>query len=114
MELSKDYDCLPHDVIIRGSRQEVFYKKRFFKISRNSQENTCARASFLLKLQAVGVNFIKKETPTQRFRSEFCEIVKNTHFVEHLRTAASESLQKPEVYAFYYTSAKLLNAYLYQ
>ena len=49
----------------------------------NSQENTCARVSFLIKLQA------KKETLAQVFSCEFCNIFKNTFFTEHLRTAAS-------------------------
>ena len=45
---------------------EVFHKKTvFFEISQNSQENTYARASFLIKLQAY------------------------TFFTEHLYTAAS-------------------------
>ena len=35
-------------------------------------------------------NFIKKETPTQVFSSEICEIFKNTCFQENLRTTASE------------------------
>ena len=30
----------------------VLYKKVFLEISQNSQENTCTRASFLIKLQA--------------------------------------------------------------
>ena len=30
----------------------VLYKKVFLKISQNSRENTCARVSFLIKLQA--------------------------------------------------------------
>ena len=34
-------------------------KKMFLEISRNSLENTCAKDSFLIKLQAC--NFIKKE-----------------------------------------------------
>ena len=33
----------------RSSRPEVFCKKVFLKISQNSQENTCARVSFLIK-----------------------------------------------------------------
>ena len=45
----------------------------FLKISQNSWENTCARVSFLNK-----VFFIKKETVTQLFSCEFCEISKNT------------------------------------
>ena len=40
-------------------------KKVFVKISQNLQENTCARVSFLIKLQAY--NFIKKETRAQVF-----------------------------------------------
>ena len=34
-------------------------------------------------------NFIKKETPTQVFSCEFCEISKNTFFTEHLPVTAS-------------------------
>ena len=33
------------------SRPEVFCKKVFLEISQNSQENTCARDSSLMKLQ---------------------------------------------------------------
>ena len=51
-------------------------KKVFLEISQNSQENTCARVSFLMKLQAEA--FIKKETLAQVFSCEFCEISKNT------------------------------------
>ena len=46
-------------------------------MSQKSQENTCARVSFL--------NFIKKETLTQVFSCEFCEIFENNFFIEHLR-----------------------------
>ena len=35
-------------------------------------------------------NFNKKETPTQVFTCEYCEIFKNTYFEEHLQMAASE------------------------
>ena len=33
--------------VYRSSRSEVFCKKVFLEISKNSQENTCARVSFL-------------------------------------------------------------------
>ena len=33
---------------------------------------------------------LQKETPAQVFSSEFCEFFKNTYFVEHLQTAASD------------------------
>ena len=32
--------------------EEFYGKKLFLKISQNSQENTCARVSFVIKLQA--------------------------------------------------------------
>ena len=44
-------------------------KMFFVKISQNSQENTCTRDSFLIKL-----------TLAQVFSCEFCEIFKNTFF----------------------------------
>ena len=61
----------------------------FLEISQNSQENNCARDSFLMKLIKKN-NFIKKESLALVFSSEFCEISKNTFFTEHLQTAASE------------------------
>ena len=46
----------------------------FIEISKNSQENTCARVSLLIKLQAEARNFDKKETLAQVLSNEFCEI----------------------------------------
>ena len=69
----------------------------FLEISQNSQENTCARVSFLIKLQAQVFNFIKKETLGQLFSCEFCEISKNTFLTDHLKEPPSESLQFPGV-----------------
>ena len=69
------------------SRQRCSVKKVFLEISQNSQENTCARDSFLIKFQAC--NFIKKESLAQVFSCEFCEISKDNFFTEHLRTTAS-------------------------
>ena len=45
-------------------------KKVFLEISQNSPENTCARVSFLIKLQARGL--------AQVFSCEFCKISKKT------------------------------------
>ena len=42
------------------------------------------RFSFLIKLQAETCNFIKKQALTQVFSSEFCEMFRNTFFVENL------------------------------
>ena len=59
---------------------EVFYKKSDLKNVTNSQENTHARVSFLIKLQALACNFNKKETLAQVFSCEFCEISKEYLF----------------------------------
>ena len=56
-------------------------KKMFLKISKNSQENNCARVSFLIK-------DIEKEAGTGA-SYEFWEISKNTFFTEYLLTTAS-------------------------
>ena len=52
----------------------------FLKISQISQENTG--------------NFSEKETPTQLFSCEICEIFKNTYFEEHIRRATSNFFAK--------------------
>ena len=38
---------------------------------------------------AKACNFVKKETLAQVFSSEFCEISKNTFFIEHLWATGS-------------------------
>ena len=40
------------------------FKKMFLEILQISQENTCARVSFLIKLQASCLQFIKKDSGT--------------------------------------------------
>ena len=60
----------------------------FLEIWRNSQQNTCARTSFLIRLRAY--NFIEKEALEQMFSCEFREISQNTFLTEHLRATASE------------------------
>ena len=56
-------------------------KKVFLKISQNSQENTCARVSFLRPATLL----------TQVFSCEFCEISKNTFSYRTSPVAASVS-----------------------
>ena len=74
---------------LKVATRGVLWKKLFLKISQNSQKNTSARVSFLIKLQASELQLYKKETLALVFSWEFCEIFKNTFFTEHLRTAAS-------------------------
>ena len=54
-----------------------------------SQENSCAEVTFYLSYRPGGLQFYYKETPTQVFSCEYCEISKNTYFEGHLRLAAS-------------------------
>ena len=64
----------------------------FLEMSQISQENTCARVSFLIKFRTWGpeaCSFIKIETLAQVLSGEFCEISKNTFFTEHLWAAVS-------------------------
>ena len=75
---------------MKKKQPDIFWL--FLKNSQNSQENTCVRVSFLIKLQAEACNFIKKETLAQVFSCKFCESFKNTSFAEHLRPTTSENV----------------------
>ena len=63
-------------------------KKVFLEILQNSLENTCARVSFLIKLQTSG---LKKETLAQVFSCDFSKISKNTFYYRTVLVAASEN-----------------------
>ena len=65
-------------VITEVVDRKCFVKKVLVEFLQNLQENTCARVSFLIKLQAQACNFIRKETLVQAFSCEFCEISKST------------------------------------
>ena len=82
----KNFVCL---FVYRSSHRICSLKNLVLKLLQISQKNTCVRVSFLIKLQALVCNFIKKETMPQVFFCEFCKIFKNTFFIEHLRTTAS-------------------------
>ena len=61
--------------------QRCSVKKMFLEISQNSPENTCARVSILIKLQASGPEEI----------CEICEIFENTFYYRTSPVAASKS-----------------------
>ena len=63
------------EVATRG----VLSEKVFLEISKNSQENTCARVSFLIKLQAT-CNFIKNGTLARCFSVNFAKFLR-TNFL---------------------------------
>ena len=64
-------------------------KKVILEVPQNLQESTCARFSFLIKLQASACNFIKKEALEQVFFCEFCEFSRNIFFYKTPLVAAS-------------------------
>ena len=55
--------CQIVEAIFRSSYQWCSVKKMFLEISQNSQENVCAWFSFLIKLQAFGLNCSKNCPP---------------------------------------------------
>ena len=66
-------------------------KKVFLKISQNSQEDTCARISFLIKLQAWELQLYKKETLAQVLSFEIYEVFNNTYFYRTPPVAVSDT-----------------------
>ena len=93
VKLKRQSHCFIYIIkdIILELKQEVLNEN---VISQNSQENTCGKVSFLIKLQASARNFIKKETLAQMSSCELCKIFKNTFFTEHLRATPSEEFRK--------------------
>ena len=59
------------------SRPEVFCKKGFLKISQNSQENTCARISVLIK-----VSVLKKRLCHRCFPVNFAKFLRTPFLIE--------------------------------
>ena len=85
-----------------SSHRRCSVKNVFLKILLNWQEYTCARVSFLIKLQAY---FIKKRL----FSCEFCEIFKNTFFTEHPRATDFDATLKKKLKSLLYVSNEIVN-----
>ena len=74
--------------LYRSSHQRCSVKKGVLRdFAKSTGKHLCQGLFFNKGPQAC--NFIKKETLTQVFSCEFCEISKNIFFTEHLRTTAS-------------------------
>ena len=65
--------------------QRCSVKKVFLELSQNSQENSFARAPFLIKLQAETSNFIKKRLWDRCFPVNLVKLLKTPFLREHLR-----------------------------
>ena len=76
------------EVIINGLIEAVVQrcsvKKLLLEISQKSQENTCARVSFLIKLQAWLATLFKKRLWHRCFPVNFVKFLRTPFFIEHL------------------------------
>ena len=66
-------------------------KKVFLEISQNSQENTCARVSFLIKLQAAPATLLKKRLWHRCSPVNFAKFLSTPFFYRIPLVAASEN-----------------------
>ena len=91
----------------RSSRPEMFCKKGVLRNFAKFTGNGCARATFLMTLQAQVCNFIKQGTQAQVFACEVCEISKNAICTEQLWENASglglEDLTDFIIYSLHFT-----------
>ena len=74
---------------------EVVCKKKCYQEFHKIHRKTPASESLFFNKKN---NFFKKETLTQVFSCEFCEISKNTFSIEHLRTTASGLLHFEKIW----------------
>ena len=75
--------------------QDIFYKKSVLTSFKMFTGKYLCRSLFLNKVAGLSStarpsNLLKKDTPTLVFSYQYCEILKNTYFEEHLQKAASE------------------------
>ena len=88
---------------------EVFYKKSVLKNFTKFTGNTCARVSFLIKLQVESCNFIRKESLAQVFSCEFCVISKNTF--SYRTPLAAASVQNHDNDSIHYLNLKTFSSF---
>ena len=76
LEIESEFCISMRKVILyRSSHQRSFLKKVLLKISQNSQENTCARVSFLITL--LKRDFIKKRPWNRWFPVNFVKFLRS-------------------------------------
>ena len=65
-------------------------KKVFLEISQNSQKNTCARVSLLIKCRSQSATLLKKRLWHRCFYVNFAKFLRTSLITEHLRATASD------------------------
>ena len=78
--LHVDFSLLSEEAVA----QTCSVKKLFLEISQNSQENTFARVSFLIKLQAPPATLLKKRLWHRCFPVNFAKFLRTRFITEHL------------------------------
>ena len=71
---------------------KVVYKEGVLRNFAKFTGRHLCQGLFFNKVRPKTCSFIKKETLTQLFSREFCQISKKAFFTEHLRTTASRSI----------------------
>ena len=79
-----EWDTLEYAATYRSSRPEVFCKEGVLKNFAKLTGKHLRQSLFFNKVAGGACHFIKKETLAQVFSCEFCEIFKNTFFIEYL------------------------------
>ena len=78
---TESLSCRKKKLDTEATTRGVLSKKVFLKISQNSQENTCARLSFLIKLQVLGLRpaaLLKKKLWYRRFPVNLAKFLRTT------------------------------------
>ena len=74
---------------LKSSHQRCSLKKGVLRNFAKLTGKHLCQSLFFNKVAGAACNFIKKETLSQVFSCEFCDISKNTSLTEHLWTTAS-------------------------
>ena len=86
--------------MVRSSLPEVFCKKGVLRNFAKFTGKHLCQSLFFNKVAGGACNFIKKETLTQVFSGEFCEISKNTFSQRTPLVAASEWFKQSNLNSF--------------
>ena len=78
------FSCLGHGVQLEAAIQSCSVEEVFLENSPNSQENICARVSFLIKLQPKACNVIKKRLQHRYFHVNVAKFLRTAFLIEHL------------------------------